>query len=187
MIEIKPFCAVHYNQEKVKDLSRVVCPPYDVISPEQQNNYYSQSDLNFIRVLLGKENPRDDEKHNKYTRARDTFIRWQQEEVLVQDDKPCIYYYMQDYKVLGEKYSRLGFISLMKVQDDKSGIYPHENTHAKAKEDRLTLWQMLSANLSAIFVCFSDRHKKVDQIFAGMQRSNEKEIRAPPGVLFSGF
>ena len=166
MIDIRPFSAVHYNSDKIGDLSKVVCPPYDVITPEQQNAYLNQSEYNYIRILLGKELAKDDSHHNRYTRARDTFARWLQEQVLLQDDKPSIYYYLQDYKVLGEKYSRLGFISLMKIQEEKGAkIYPHENTHMKAKEDRLRLWKMLSANLSAIFVCYSDRHRKVEKIF----------------------
>ena len=167
MIDIKPFRAVQFNSGKVSDLARVVCPPYDVISPQQQNNYYNQSEFNFIRVLLSKDKPGDNETENRYTRARDTFADWLGRDVLVQNEKPAIYYYLQDYKVLGEKHSRLGFISLMKIQEDKSGkIYPHENTHARAKEDRLKLWQMLSSNLSPIFVCYSDRQKKAAHIFA---------------------
>ena len=33
---LKPFKAVHYNLKKVKDLKKVVSPPYDVISEEEQ-------------------------------------------------------------------------------------------------------------------------------------------------------
>jgi len=177
MIEIKPFKAFYYNPDQIPDLSKTVCPPYDVISPVQQNNYYTQSEFNFIRVLLGKENPRDTDNKNKYTRARDTFQQWLKNKVLIKDEKPCIYYYLQDYKVLGEKYSRLGFISLMKIHDEKGGrIYPHENTHMRAKQDRLQLWQMLSSNLSAIFVCYSDRNKKIEKVF------NKKFASAQPFI-----
>ncbi|MFQ5835079.1 MAG: DUF1015 family protein, partial [bacterium] len=40
MAEIKPFRGVIYNQEKIKDLARVMTPPYDVISPLEQQLYY---------------------------------------------------------------------------------------------------------------------------------------------------
>ncbi|MFZ2357437.1 MAG: DUF1015 family protein [Candidatus Omnitrophota bacterium] len=40
MTEIKPFKAFIYNQEKIKDLKDVVCPPYDVISPAQQQFFF---------------------------------------------------------------------------------------------------------------------------------------------------
>jgi uncharacterized protein (DUF1015 family) len=166
MTEIRSFKAVLYNKDKAGNLSDVVCPPYDVISKQQQNFYYNVSKCNFIRVLLGKEKATDSATDNTYTRAKKKFNEWLKSGVLVEDEKPCIYYHKQEFKVLGQKHSRLGFISLMKIQDDKkSKIFPHENTHSKAKEDRLKLWNTLSSNLSPIFVCFSDKFKKVEKIF----------------------
>lgn len=166
MTEIRPFPALHYNTEKIPDMNRVVCPPYDVISPKQQDGYHNSSPYNFIRILLGKERPDDDAKNNRYTRAKDIFDQWQQEGILVPDQEDCIYFYKQEFKVMGEKYDRLGFISLMKLSSDKdSRVYPHENTHAQAKEDRFKLWRALSANLSCIFVCYSDPERKINQYF----------------------
>ncbi|MCK5215067.1 MAG: DUF1015 domain-containing protein [Candidatus Omnitrophica bacterium] len=166
MTEIKSFKATHYNQEKVDDLANVVCPPYDVISEQQQSQLYNTHENNFIKVLLGKDKGNDDKKNNKYTRAKKTFEAWLQQGILVEDDKPGIYYYKQEYKVRGERHGRLGFIALMKIQNEKNAtIFPHENTHSKAKEDRFKLWRTLSANLSPIFVCFSDKEKKVEKIF----------------------
>ena len=67
---------------------------------------------------------------------------------------------------MGQKYHRLGFVALMKLQDEgNSKVYPHENTHSKAKEDRFRLWSALKSNCSAIFVCFSDKNNKVEKIF----------------------
>jgi len=168
MTEIKPFSAVFYNKDKVHDLDSVMCPPYDVISPEQQKAYYKLSDKNFIRVLLAQQKSTDTENDNRYTRAKATYDQWLKDGTLVQDDRPCIYFYRQEYKVLGTRHSRLGFISLMKIQDEEGAkIYPHEKTHAAAKEDRYKLWNAVNSCLSPIFVCFSDREKKVEKIFVG--------------------
>src|SRR3989338_707873 len=167
MAEIKPFKAVHYNSEKVKHLAKVVCPPYDIISPEDQDTYYNRSEYNFIRIHLSKSKPKDDEHSNKYTRAKETFEEWLKNGILIEDDRPCIYFYKQEYAVRGEKYTRLGFISLMKLPDEeKSKVFPHENTHSQAKEDRLQLWSNIKANCSSIFVCFSDYERKVEKRFA---------------------
>jgi uncharacterized protein (DUF1015 family) len=116
MTEIRAFQAVHYNKAKVKDLNNVVCPPYDVISEEQQDEYYKLSTENFIRILLAKQKASDTKDDNSYTRAKKDFKQWVKDDVLVQDEKPCIYYYRQEYKVLGSRHTRLGFISLMKIQ-----------------------------------------------------------------------
>ncbi len=166
MTEIKAFKGIHYNSEKFTNATKVVCPPYDVISPAQQDAFHTRSEHNFIRLEAGKDKPGDDKDHNKYTRARDVFNQWMQEGVLVQDDQPAIYYYRQEYKIQGERHSRLGFFAAMKIQDaSNSKIFPHENTHAAAKEDRFKLWTTVGADLSPIFVCFSDRERKVEKIF----------------------
>jgi len=165
MSALKPFAAVFYNKEKVDNLSNVICPPYDVISKDQEA-YYKQDPNNFIRLELAKETPKDTEKDNKYTRARKTFEEWLKKGILKQDDKPCIYYYKQDYKYQGQKYTRTGFLGLLKINEDSGvRILPHEHTHAAAKTDRLTLWSALKVNLSSIFVGYADKTGKIDRVF----------------------
>ena len=166
MSEMKSFKAIHYNPEKIKDLTKVVCPPYDVISKEQQEFYHQNNEYNYIRILLGRDKAADRDTENKYTRAKQTFDQWQEKGVLIQDPEPSIYFYRQEFKIMGQRYNRLGFISLMKLPDQKtSKIFPHENTHSQAKEDRLKLWRTLSCNCSPIFVCFPDKAKTVEKVF----------------------
>src|SRR4029079_16903182 len=70
------------------------------------------------------------------------------------------------YKIRGEKHTRLGFIGLMELEPEgESKVHPHENTHAKAVDDRFQLTKILDSQLSSIFVCYSDREKKVEKIF----------------------
>ena len=166
MTQIKPFSAVFYNQENIKNLAKIVCPPYDVISSKQQDMYHEMSEFNFVHIDLGKEKPTDDRSENRYTRSKTLFNQWLKDRILVQDSAPCIYYYKQEYKVMGERHSRLGFIALMRIPDDaESTIFPHENTHSQAKEDRHRLNMALNSQLSSIFVCFSDQKKQVENIF----------------------
>ena len=166
MTYIKPFKGLHYNKEKIEDLSKVVCPPYDVISPEDQDAYHRLHPYNFIHLDLGKEKETDNKTENKYTRAKKIYEEWIQKGLLVEDSKPCLYYYKQEYTIRGQKYTRLGFLALMKLEDPKdSKIFPHENTHSHAKEDRFRLTSAVKSNLSPIFVCFSDKTKKVQKIF----------------------
>src|SRR3989338_2674380 len=167
MTQIKPFQAVHYNPEKIKNISQVVCPPYDVISKEQQIRLHNASPYNFVHIDLGKDQPRDNDTDNRYTRAQKLYEDWIREGVLQQDQQPCIYFYKQEYRIVGQRYSRLGFIALMKLQEDGDAkIFPHENTHSAAKEDRFKLTSMLKSNLSPIFVVFSDKKKTAESIFA---------------------
>lgn len=166
MSSVKPFQAVFYNKEKFDNLSYVFCPPYDVISKEQQDGYYKQNSYNFIRLELGKETPKDNAKDNKYIRANKTYEEWLKKGILIKDDTPCVYFYKQDYKYLGQKYTRTGFLALLNISEEKEvRILPHEHTHAAAKTDRHMLWSALKSNLSPIFVGYSDKSGTVDKIF----------------------
>ena len=55
MIRIAPFRGVSYNQKKIRDLSKVIAPPYDVISKEEQDKLYKKSPYNFVRLDLSQE------------------------------------------------------------------------------------------------------------------------------------
>ena len=166
MSALKPFAAVFYNKEKVENLSNVYCPPYDIISPELQEAYYKQDPYNFVRLELAKESLKDSEKDNKYTRARKTFEDWLKKGILKQDTTPCIYFYKQDYKYQGQKYTRMGFLGLLKINEDNGvRILPHEHTHAAAKTDRFTLWSALKSDLSPIFVGYADKAGRIDRVF----------------------
>ncbi|MEI8012826.1 MAG: DUF1015 domain-containing protein [Candidatus Omnitrophota bacterium] len=165
MSVIKPFNGIVYNPDKAGDMTKIVCPPYDVISPEQESVLKKRSPYNFIHVMLAKADARHGDDDSRYSKAAETFEKWLKAGVLVQDEKPCIYYTRQEYKILGQRHSRMGFLAVMKIDNEKTRIHPHEKTHAGAKEDRFKLWTALKAACSPIFVCFSDRQKKVEGIF----------------------
>ena len=74
MGDILPFRGIRYNPKRIRDLSKVVSPPYDIITKEEQSDYYRSSPHNVIRLELGKRFSRDDGSYNCYTRAR-TFLR----------------------------------------------------------------------------------------------------------------
>ncbi|MBU1998657.1 MAG: DUF1015 domain-containing protein [Candidatus Omnitrophota bacterium] len=161
MVQIKPFPAITYNQDKVKKLSAVVCPPYDVISTKKQDYYYQQDPNNFIRVLLRKDNPSED----KYKVSAETYRGWKRDKVFIQENEPALYFYSQQYNVRGEKKVRYGFIALLHLGEDRPSVYAHENTRPAPKEDRLKLLSQVKANLSPIFAVFTDKKRVIQLTF----------------------
>lgn len=162
MNKTKPFKAVVYNPQIVGNFKQVVCPPYDVISPQAQAMFHERSLHNFIHILLAKDSELDD----KYRRAANIFRGWLKDRVLIQDEQPAIYFYSQSYLVRGEKKTRLGFISLLRLGDEKgSAVFGHEHTHNAAKLDRFKLMKQVKANLSPIFVIFLDKKRIIQRIF----------------------
>jgi uncharacterized protein (DUF1015 family) len=165
MAKIKPFKAVIYNKETIKDYSRVVCPPYDVISPAQQEQYHEKDPRNFIHVLLG----RDVIGEDKYRRAGSIFRDWLKIGVMSREELPAIYFYSQQFNLKGEKRERFGFIALMRLGDKDSPVFAHENTRQAAKQDRFKLIKQVKANLSPIFVVFQDKMRIVRRVFQKIQ------------------
>ena len=173
---IEPFRGFLYNQEKVKNLELVVAPPYDVITPEQQNHYYKKHSFNVIRLILGKEEPSDNERNNKYTRAANYLSNWKDNKILIKNHKPSIYFYIQDFTLPdGEPRKRKGFISLVKIEEFSSGIIlPHERTMSTPKKDRLNLILACEANFNPIFSLFSDPKFQIEN------RIDDITKKAPP-------
>jgi len=154
MPEIKPFKAWRYHTPKVKNLSLVVAPPYDVISKEEQARLYDSSPYNVIRMELGKDMPGDTPSENRYTRAKGFLDGLKSEGALAQDPTASIYVYLQDYEEEGKKKARIGFFATMKL--DEKAVLKHENTLTGPKEDRLHLLKAVRTNLSPIFGLFED-------------------------------
>ena len=71
MANIKAIRGLRFNPEKVGDLSKVVSPPYDVISKETMNNLYKNHTNSIINLELGRQvgNPGDE----IYRQAADIF------------------------------------------------------------------------------------------------------------------
>lgn len=162
MPKIRPFKAVRYNKSLIKDLSRVIAPPYDIIPPKSQDELYRKHENNIVRLILGKIKRSDNARDNRYTRAAALLKSWLKTGVLIQDKKPAIYIYTQSYRYGGRKINRFGFMARMGLDlGKKTKILPHENTLLAPKLDRLSLTRATKSNLSPIFVLYEDKGKKV--------------------------
>jgi uncharacterized protein (DUF1015 family) len=163
MIEVIPFNGLLYNLEIVGSLDEVTAPPYDVISPDQQEALYQKNPHNVVRLIFGKGSDQDSDTDNRYTRSAKVFEGWINEGVLKRDDEPGLYLYSQEYEFEGERFCRVGFFALVKIEDFSEGnICPHEFTLAKAKTDRTKLLNACHANFSPIFGLYSDPEGKID-------------------------
>jgi uncharacterized protein (DUF1015 family) len=162
LAEIRPFHGVHYNPSLVKDLAKVICPPYDIISPQMQQELYQRSEYNFVRIEYGRELPQDKDTSNKYTRAAATLQNWLEQQILVADDKPALYIDEHHFTYQGKTNRRRSVNCLVKLEDwSKMIIRPHEGTLSRAKGDRLNLIWALQANTSPIMSLYEDRESKI--------------------------
>ena len=161
MIRIAPFRALGYSQKKIKDLSKVIAPPYDVISKDEQDKLYKKSAYNFVRLDLNQET-------DSYNAVAQLLHEWQDLGVLERDERPAIYFSAHRFKLnSGEQKVRLGFFALTELQDFSTGaIRPHEKTLDAPKEDRLKLMLACNAQLSPIFVLYTQPKQTINRILS---------------------
>jgi uncharacterized protein (DUF1015 family) len=157
MADIRAFRAYRYDLGRVGALSEVIAPPYDVIDPALQQTLYDRSPYNVIRLILNKEEPADTETENRYSRAARCLRDWQRDDILIQDSARALYACYQDYEVEGRRHTRRGFLARVRLEPFGTGrIYPHEETLAGPKADRLKLFHATGMNLSPVFGLYPD-------------------------------
>ena len=172
MAEVYPFRGVRYNQKLAKDLADVICPPYDIITPQLQTELYHRSEYNFVRLEFGRELPQDTATDNRYTRSAVTLKQWLGQGVLIADQAPAIYLHDHYFYYKGKEFRRRGIIACVRLEEwDKMIIRPHEGTLLQSRSDRLSLLWALQANTSPILALFEDKGGKVSSLLAAPEQS----------------
>jgi uncharacterized protein (DUF1015 family) len=162
MAEVQAFRGFRYDLARVGNLGDVVAPPYDVIDPALQQSLHDRSPYNVIRLILNKETPADSEHDNRYTRAAMALRDWTRDGILAQDSARSLYVYSQEFEIESKRYTRKGFMARVRLEKFGQGrIYPHEETLAGPKADRLKLFHATNMNLSQVFGLYPDEAGEV--------------------------
>lgn len=174
MPKIHAFRGLRYNLAQVGSLSKVVAPPYDVIDDSLHGQLLASSPFNIVRLELPVsqdsvesecESGQVAEAGGPYQLASVLFRQWIRDGVLQHEPDPAIYVYHQTFDYHGCTYTRRGFMSRIDLERFGEGsIYPHEETHAKAKSDRRQLMRACNANMSPIFGLYNDPHNEIQNL-----------------------
>lgn len=181
MAEIKAFNGLRFT-EKAGEIGQLCCPPYDIISAEQRNQFLNTNPNNIIRLELPKtQNENDD----AYEAARACLNNWLSDSILAKDDKKGIYIYEMDFSANGSDYKVKGYISLVKLEEFSKGIIlPHEETLSKAKTDRFNLMRATGCNFSQIYSLYMDEDKGAYSIIDGASQGKpDSEFTDADGVI----
>lgn len=166
MAHIIPFRGMRFNTDKVGDLRQVTTPPYDIISPQEQNEFYQKHANSVIRLEFGKEYADDTPQNNRYTRAAADLKAWIDEQILIFEEKPAVYLYEEVFTLKNvETKAFKGFMTLVQLEEfSKKIVLPHEETLSKAKTDRFNLMDATHANFSPIYCLYMDEKQKLSPI-----------------------
>ncbi|MHC4461969.1 MAG: DUF1015 domain-containing protein [Planctomycetota bacterium] len=177
-MEIKPFKAFRFDSGMVGDVGSCIAPPYDVISPAQQQQLYKKSKYNIVRIIKGKTTTSDNADNNQYTRAADYLDTWIKKGVLKQDPVEAIYAYVQDFELASvavpgdqtniqlqrRSFQRFSFIALGRIEELGKTVRDHENTFNGPIIDRLNLIEATGAKFGLPFMLYEDDQNIADDI-----------------------
>jgi uncharacterized protein (DUF1015 family) len=153
---LRPFRALRYRSAAT-DLSRLICPPYDVIDPPGRERFAARDPHNAVQLELPARAPGegDDEP---YRRAARTLAEWRNAGVLGKDRAPSVYVCEQTYRLPagGEERTQRGIFVRLKLEEPVlgAGVLRHERTLDAPKEDRYRLLRATGLNTSPVVGIF---------------------------------
>jgi len=149
MAKIKAFPALRFTAAS-GDISKNVCPPYDIISPAQREQYIADSQNNIIRLELPV-------GENAYADAGELYKKMRSSGILENDATPGIYVYEEEFTAYGETKKIKGIFARVKLCEfSENVVLPHEETLSKAKTDRFNLMSATFCNFSPIYSMYTD-------------------------------
>lgn len=144
MPRFEPFSGLRYAPDL--DLSQLICPPYDVVSPEEREKLAASHPANAIHVELPVED--GESGLDRYANAASLLDRWRADGSLVLDEAPAFYLLRMTHP---DGRSTRGVIGALGCEPPGGDVLPHEETIPKDKSDRLDLLRACRANLSPIW------------------------------------
>ena len=155
MAEIKAFNALRYTQ-RAGCPSELVCPPYDIISEGEREDYLAKNPHNIIRLELPREGA------DPYSAAGQTLASWLEDNTLACDEKPGLYIYEEEFTAHSVRRRVKGLCCRVRLEPFSKGVVlPHEETLSKAKTDRLNLMKATGCNFSSIYSLYFDEQKQI--------------------------
>ena len=157
MPNLRPFRALRFDVGAA-DLSAVLAPPYDIISPQERQELLARDPHNIVRIELpadlGAAGPDD------YAAAAAALAEWRDAGILVKDAEPTVTVHQMRWRDgEGRQHSATGLICRLGLEDygPDAGVLPHEQTHGGPKADRYALLEATQLNSSPlVFLAASD-------------------------------
>ena len=176
MTEFLPLRGLKYNLQKFDSLDELICPPFDLISPELKQALERKNQHN--AVWLEGTAQVNDHGNNKYIDSRNTFNKWLDDAVIIRDETPLYYLINYNYDLHGNNSLVAGIIGMLRVEDPSTNnIIGHENTYLPIVEDRIQLLKTTGVQFSPILAAFKDSSHSVKNIITRtLQHPPESQV-----------
>ncbi len=175
MPEIRPFRGVEYA--RTGDLTDLVCPPYDVIGPDEQAALLARNDRNAVRLELPT-------APDPYQAAAVTLDAWLTDGTLVRRPDPVLYFYRHATPAAPDEPTVRGVLASLRLQHFGTEVRAHEHTMPGPKADRLAHLRATRTQVSPILGIYFDSSERYGEVMPGAG-SDERHARDGDGLLHS--
>jgi len=143
MADATPFRAVRYAGA-AGPLADLVAPPYDTVDEDERAKLYTRSPYNVVHMTLPE----------SVEGAAHLYRDWLASGVLERDDEACAWVSAERYVGPdGVARERRGLIVSIAAEPFESGaVLPHERTHPRVRDDRLSLLRATRVQPESILV-----------------------------------
>lgn len=174
MVDFRPFSGIRFDASIAGRMEDLICPPYDVISPDHERTLLERNPNNMVSLELAEIDGPVPE--GRYRGAAASFADMLQRSVLRADPAPAYYVLRQRFAGAGGgPMERYGLFGALRLEELGTGVLPHEDTRSGPKADRLALIEETAANFSPIFMLYRD---PTGEIEAAISRAKAQEPQA---------
>jgi len=171
---VRPFRGLGYALDRNSDLTELVCPPYDVITPAQQAQLLARHERNAVRLEL----PPDPDPH---AAAAATLAAWRADGTLVLRGEPSVYHYAHGTSRRPDEPAVHGILARVLLEPLGGEVRAHEHTMAGPKADRLAHLHATRTQMSPILAVYFDRSAAPDSI--GSEVAEQSQARDGDAIL----
>jgi uncharacterized protein (DUF1015 family) len=161
MAEVRPFRGLRPRAELV---SRVACPPYDVVTTEEARALAAGNPHSFLRVIrseIDMEPGTDPHGEPIYRRAGENLQKMIESGVLVRDETECLYL----YRLTAGAHVQHGLVIAASLDEYRDGrIKKHERTRPDKEDDRARHVLALKANTGPVLLTYRARDEIGDLV-----------------------
>ena len=166
------------------DLSALLAPPYDIISPAERQELLARDPRNVVRLELPADLGAADA--DDYATAAATLDAWRKAGVVVKDPEPTVTVHeMRWSDGDGHEQRATGLFCRLRLEDygPGAGVLPHEKTHGGPRADRYALLAATQANTSpVVFLAGSEPVATSSALLALAERAPDAETVTGDGV-----
>jgi len=184
MVHLYPFQSIHPTKEQAQDIAAV---PYDVVDAKEAAEIIRKQPLSFLNISRSDARlPCDPYDEQVYATAKEIFVQYMRDGLLIQDQNPSLYI----YRVTAGNTSYTGLCGCFDLLEYRSGIIrKHELTRVEKERDRTRHIDAVNANTGPV-IFLHGKNSNIQHLLTQNIKAIQTpsmSITAPDGSLHEIF